>query len=166
MMCHPFFSHSKQYFTDSSTDGQTSPAPSQLHQHVRWGWLSFRAAETLARRSLFLLWKAYADGRNKSWNPAMNTQQQATSPALMSGGWDLGDGGFCCPQVLTNTEKDTCECVVNLFWNRSPLVHSVAVTQGALAVCRISLAQTEESFVPLSLDPGRQTSELSECPAW
>lgn len=39
-------------------------------------------------------------------------------------------------------------------------------TQGTLAVCRISLAQTEESFVPLFLDPRRQTYEPSKCPAW
>lgn len=69
------------------------------------------------------------------------------------------------PRVLANTAKDyirMCDlCILELF---APC--SFRGTQGTLAVCRISLAQTEESSVPLSLDPRRQTSEPSECPAW
>jgi hypothetical protein len=68
-------------------------------------------------------------------------------------------------EVLTNTEKGSRRMcgwfILDLF---APC--SFKGTQGTLAVCRISLAQTEESFVPLSLDPRRQTSEPSECPAW
>lgn len=64
--------------------------------------------------------------------------------------WGLGSGGWglvLSTGAHQHRKGHIRMCGYILFWNCLPLVHSVAVTQGALAVCRISLAQTEESFV-------------------
>lgn len=60
--------------------------------------------------------------------------------------WGLRFGGWGLV-LATGAHRHRRVCGYILVWNCLPLVHSVAVTQGALAVCRISLAQTEESFV-------------------
>lgn len=70
-------------------------------------------------------------------------------------------------EALTNTEKGHRRMygwfILDLF---APF--SFKGTQGTLAVCRISLVQTEESFVPLSLCPwilgGRLLSPLNALP--
>lgn len=112
---------------------------------------------------LFLLWEAYADWCNKSWNRAMSTQQ-ATSTVLMSGGWGLEDGDLCWPQVLTSTEKDTEECVgIFYFGIVCPLFIQWQSLKEPWLCAGLALPKQKKALFSLSLDPGRQTSEPSEC---
>lgn len=139
------FPHGKQYFTDCSTDGQTAPAPSQFHQHVQWGWLSLQTAEKLGTCYSCSGKHMPIGGTKAGTGPGAPSR-----PPLRL--WCLGVGAGAWGRVLATGAHQHSKghirmCGYILFWNCLPLVHSVAATHGALAVCRISLARTEESFV-------------------